>query len=136
MKDRITNFIDMESAVRQFQDAVISAYNNCLSVARWYSRNISWWNQDLTERRRKVHRLFHAAKKSGYWTDYKRYLTEYNKADRLRESPGCDNVRRLKGLLNVPDSRRFCRRMGKVQLVLSGWKTENMPKQRMRLWRN
>jgi cyclopropane fatty-acyl-phospholipid synthase-like methyltransferase len=44
---------------------------------RQYSRTISWWNQDLEERRRKVLRLFNAAKKSGYWTDYKRSLTEY-----------------------------------------------------------
>jgi hypothetical protein len=41
---------------------------------------MSWWNQDLAERRRKVRRLFNAAKKSGNWTDYKRTLTDYNKA--------------------------------------------------------
>jgi hypothetical protein len=81
MKDRITNFIDLETAARQFQDAIISAYNNsCPSVVRWYSKNIFWWNQDLAERRRKVHRLFNAAKKSGYWHDYTRHLTEYDKA--------------------------------------------------------
>jgi hypothetical protein len=81
MKDRITNFIDLQTAARQFQDANIIVHNdNCPSVARQYSRNISWWNQDLSERRRKFCRLFNAAKKSGYWTDYKRSLTEYNKA--------------------------------------------------------
>jgi hypothetical protein len=53
MEDRITNFIDLETSARQFQDAIISAYNdNCPSIARRYSRNISWWNQDLAERRR------------------------------------------------------------------------------------
>jgi hypothetical protein len=138
-KDRITNFIDLETAARQFQDAIISAYNdNCPSFAREYSRSISWWNQDLTERRRKVRRLSNAAKNSGYWTDYKRSLTQYNnKALRqAKESPGGDTVRRLKGLLNVPDSRRFSRRMGKMQLVPSSWKTENILKQRMILWRN
>jgi len=34
------------------------------------------------ERRRKVRRLFNAAKKSGNWTDYKRNVTDYNKAFR------------------------------------------------------
>jgi hypothetical protein len=80
MKDRITKFIDLETAARQFQDAINLAYNdNCPSVARRYNRNIFWWNQDLVDRRRNAHRLFNAAKKSGYWTDYKRHLTEYNK---------------------------------------------------------
>jgi hypothetical protein len=70
MKDRITNFIDLETATSQFQDAFNSAYNdNCPSVKRWYNRNIFWWNQDLADRRRNVRRLFNAAKKSGYWTD-------------------------------------------------------------------
>jgi hypothetical protein len=44
------------------------------------NRNISWWNQDLAERKRKVRRQFNAAKKSGNWTDYKRTLKGYNKA--------------------------------------------------------
>jgi hypothetical protein len=48
-------------------------------------------------------------------------------------SPGGDTVRRLKRLLNVPDSTRFSKTMGRVQLVLSSWKTENILKQRMRL---
>jgi hypothetical protein len=63
-----------------FQDAVAFAYQeNCpLTVRR--NRNMSWWNQDLAERRRKVRRLFNAAKKSGNWTDHKRTLTDYNKA--------------------------------------------------------
>jgi hypothetical protein len=35
MKDRITNFIDLENAARQFQDAVVFAYNeNCPSTMR------------------------------------------------------------------------------------------------------
>jgi hypothetical protein len=57
MKDRITNFIDLQTAARQFQDAINSAYNNCPSVVRQYNRNISWWNQDLADRRRNVCRL-------------------------------------------------------------------------------
>jgi hypothetical protein len=45
MKDNITNFIDPDTAARQFQDVINSAYNeNCPSVARRYNRNISWWN--------------------------------------------------------------------------------------------
>jgi hypothetical protein len=42
MKDRITNFIDVDCASRQFQDAIIFAYNeNCPSTMRWNSRNTS-----------------------------------------------------------------------------------------------
>jgi len=80
------------------------------------NRNISWWNQDLTERRKKVHRLFSLAKKSGNWTDYKRTLTDYNKALRQakRESRR-RHVRRLRRLQNMPDSTGFFQRTGRVQ---------------------
>jgi hypothetical protein len=81
MEDRISNCVDLETAARQLQDAITLAYNdNCPSVTRRYNRNVSWWNQDLAERRRKVRRLFNVAKKSGTWIDYKRSLTDYNKA--------------------------------------------------------
>jgi hypothetical protein len=43
-------------------------------------RNRSWWNQGLAEKRRKVRKLFNVAKMLGEWTDFKRTLTEYNKA--------------------------------------------------------
>jgi hypothetical protein len=77
MKDRMTNFTDLETASRQFHDAIVFSYKeNCPSTVT------SWWNQDLAERRRKVRWLFHAAKKSGNWTDYKRTLTDYNTAQR------------------------------------------------------
>ena len=97
MTDRITNFVDFKTAAKLFQDAIIDAYNeNCLFTVRRNNRNVSWWNQDLTERRRKVRRLFNAAKKSGNWTDYKRTLTDYNKALRQakRESWGrhCEEI--------------------------------------------
>jgi hypothetical protein len=68
MEDRITNFTDLETAARQLQDAIISAYDNRPYIARCYKRNISWWNQDLVERRRKVRRLLNVAKKSRFWT--------------------------------------------------------------------
>jgi hypothetical protein len=84
--DKITNFIDLETTARQFQDAIVLTYNeNCTFTARRKNRNISWWNQDLAERRRKVRRLINAAKKSGNWTDYKRILTDYNKAQTGQE---------------------------------------------------
>jgi len=79
--DKITNFMDLETASRQFQDAIAFAYNeNCPLTVRRNNRNICWWNQDVAERRRKVRRFFNAAKKSGNWSDYKRTLTNYNKA--------------------------------------------------------
>jgi hypothetical protein len=70
MTDRINNFADLETAAEQFQEAISSAYTeNCpLSVRRNY-RNIPWWSQDHAESRKKVRRLFNAAKKSGNWTD-------------------------------------------------------------------
>jgi tRNA U55 pseudouridine synthase TruB len=76
MKDKINDFVHLENAAEQFQDAIRSAYTeNCPLTVR-KNRNIPWWTQDLAERR-KVRRLFNAAKKSGNWTDYKRSLTEY-----------------------------------------------------------
>jgi hypothetical protein len=78
--DKITDFADLETAAEQFQDAVAFAYKeNCPLTVRRNNRNMSWWNQDLAERR-KVRRQFNAAKKSGNWTDYKRTLKGYNKA--------------------------------------------------------
>jgi hypothetical protein len=78
MKDSITNFIDLENAAKQFQDAIVFACNeNCPSTVRGNNRNTSWWNQDLAERRKKVHRLFNDVKKSGNLTDCKRTLKDY-----------------------------------------------------------
>jgi len=68
--DKISNFTDLETAAKQFQDAIVFAYKeNCPLTMRKNNRNRSWWNQDLAERRNKVHRLFNVAKKSGNWTD-------------------------------------------------------------------
>jgi hypothetical protein len=89
MTDKINNFIDLEMAANQFQEAITIAYNeNCPLTVRKNNRNMSWWNQRLAEKRRKVRKLFNVAKKSGDWTDYKRTLTDYNKALRqaIRES--------------------------------------------------
>jgi hypothetical protein len=109
MTDRITNFIDLETAAKQFQDAVTFAYNeNCPSTVRRNNRNTYWWNQDLAARRRKVRRLFNAAKKSGNWADYERTLTDYNKAlrrakgetwrrhcEEIEKAPGCARLQRI-----------------------------------------
>jgi len=81
MTDKISNFTDLETAAKQFQDAIVFAYNeNCPHTIRKNNRNTSWWNQDLVERKKKVRRLFNVAKKSENWTDYKRTLPDYNKA--------------------------------------------------------
>jgi hypothetical protein len=57
--DKISDFADLETAAKQFQDTVAFAYKeNCLLTVRRNNRNMSWWNQDLAERRRKVCRLF------------------------------------------------------------------------------
>jgi len=79
MIDKISNLTDNETASKQFQDAIFLTYNEKFPFTmRKNNRNI-WLNQDLVERRKKVHRLLNVAKKSGKWTAYKRTLIEYNK---------------------------------------------------------
>jgi hypothetical protein len=75
--DKINDFADLETAAEQFQDVTVFAYKeNCSLTVRKNNRIIPWWTQDLAERRRRVRRLFSAAKKSGNLTDYKRTLTD------------------------------------------------------------
>jgi hypothetical protein len=107
--DRINNSIDLEIDAYQFQEAITSAYNeNCPLTVRKNNRNTSWWNQGLAEERRKVRKLFNAANKSGDWTDYKRTLTDYNKAlrqakreswkrhcEEIEKAPGCARLHRI-----------------------------------------
>jgi hypothetical protein len=72
---------------------------------RWNNRNTSWWNQGLAERRRKVRRLFNAAKKSGNWTEYKRTLTDYNKA--LRQAKRGSWRRHCEEIEKAPECARL-----------------------------
>ena len=66
MTDKINNFIDLEIAADQFQEAITFAYyENCPLTVRRNIRNTSWCNQGLTVKTRKVRKLFNAAKKSG-----------------------------------------------------------------------
>jgi hypothetical protein len=122
MKDRITNFKDLETAARQFQDAIVFAYNeNCPSTVR---RTASWWNQDLAERRKKVRRLFNAAKKSGNWTDYKRTLTDYNKG--LRQAKTVSWRRHCEEIEKAPECARLQRILSKDgQRAVSSLRLEN-----------
>jgi hypothetical protein len=54
MANRMSNLADLEFAAKQFQDAIVYAYNkNCPLTIRKNNRNTSWWNQDLVERRKK-----------------------------------------------------------------------------------
>jgi hypothetical protein len=104
-KDRVTNFIDLKTAARQFQHAIVFAYNeNCPSPARRNNRNTSWWNQGLAERT-KIGRLFNAAKKSGNWTDYKRTLTDYNRA--LRQTKRESWRRHYEEIEKAPECARL-----------------------------
>jgi hypothetical protein len=80
MTNKITDYMGHETAAIQFQDAIVSAYNSCPLTARENTRKVPWWTRDLAEQRRRVRKLFSAAKKSGKWTDYKQSLTDYNKA--------------------------------------------------------
>jgi len=134
MTDKINNFTDLEIAANQLQDAIPSAYNeNCPLTVRENNRNISWWNQDLTVKRMEVCRLLNVAKKSGNWTDYKRILTDYNKA--LRQAKRESWRRHCEETEKAPDCARL-QRMGRVQLVHSSLKVENTPQQRKRSWKS
>jgi len=91
---------------------------------RWNNRNISWWNQDLAERRRKVHRLFNAVKKSGNWTDYKRTATNYNKA--LRQAKRESWRRHCEEIEKAPECARLQRILSKDgQSAVSSLQLEN-----------
>ena len=132
--DKINNFTDLEIAANQFQDAIAFAYNeNCPLTVRENNRNTILWNQDLTVKRREVRRLFNVAKKSGNWTDYKRILTDYNKA--LRQAKRESWRRHCEEIEKGPDCARL-QRMGRVQLVHSSLKMQNIPQQRKRPWRS
>jgi hypothetical protein len=73
--------------------------------------NTSWWNQSLAEKRRKVRKLFNVAKKSGGWTDYKRTLTDYNKA--LRQAKRESWTRHCEEIEKAPECARFHRILSK-----------------------
>jgi hypothetical protein len=46
MTDKISNFIELEIAADQFQEAISVAYNeNCPLTVRRNNRNTSWWNK-------------------------------------------------------------------------------------------
>jgi hypothetical protein len=112
MANRISNSADFEFAGKHFQDAIVYAYNeNCPLTVRKNYRNTLWWNQDLTERRKKVRRLFNLAKKSGNWTDYKRTLTEYNKA--LRQAKRKSWRRHCEEIAKAPECARVHRILSK-----------------------
>jgi hypothetical protein len=74
MMDKVNDFVDLETAAEEFQEA---------------TRINPGGPQELAERRRKLRRLFNAAKKAGNWTYYKRTLTEYNKALRQAKRESC-----------------------------------------------
>jgi hypothetical protein len=65
----------------------------------------------LQKKRRIVRRLFNAAKKSGNWTDYKRTLTEYNKA--LRQAKRESWMRHCEEIKKAPECARLHRILSK-----------------------
>jgi hypothetical protein len=112
MTDKINNFIDLEIVADQFQEAITFSYNeNCPLIVRRNNRNTSWWNQGLAEKRRKVCKLFKAAKKSGDWTDCKRTLTDYNKA--LRQAKRESWRRHCEEIEKAPECARLHRILSK-----------------------
>jgi hypothetical protein len=112
MANRISHSADLEFAAKHFQDAIVYACNeNCTLTVRKNNRKTSWWNEDLAERRKKVHRLFSLAKKSGNWTDYKRSLTEFNKA--LRQAKRESWRRHCEEIEKAPECARLHRILSK-----------------------
>ena len=125
MTDKINNFTELEIASNQLQDAIVFAYNeNCPLTVRRNDRNTSWWNQDLTVKRRKVRRLFIVAKKSGNGTDYKRTLTDYNKV--LRQAKRESWRRHCEEIEKAPECTRLHRILSKdEQSTISSIQLEN-----------
>ena len=72
---------------------------------------MSWWNQGLAVKSRKVRKLFNAAKKSGDWTDYKRTVTDYNKA--LRQAKRESGRRHCEEIEKAPECARLHRILSK-----------------------
>jgi hypothetical protein len=101
------------------------AYNeNCPLTVRRSTRNTPWWNQDLAVKKKKVRRLFNVAKKSGNWTDYKRTLTEYNKA--LRKAKRESWRRHCEEIEKAPECARLHRILSKdEQSAISSIEFEN-----------
>jgi alpha-galactosidase/6-phospho-beta-glucosidase family protein len=112
MKDKINKCTVLEMAASQFQDEFAYAYyeNSPLTV-RGNTRNTHWWNADLAEKRRKVRRLFNVAKQSVNWTDYKRTLTDYNKA--LRQAKRESWRRHCEEIEKAPECARLHRILSK-----------------------
>jgi hypothetical protein len=76
------------------------------------------------ERKRKVHRLFNVAKKSGNWTDYKRTLNDYNKA--LRQAKAQSWRRHYEEIEKAPECARLQRILSKDgQSAVSSLRLEN-----------
>ena len=125
MTDKISNCTDLETVAKQFQDAIVFAYNeNCPLTVRRNNRNISWWNHDLAKRRKKVRRLFNAAKRSGNKTDCKRTLTDYNKA--LRQATRESWRRHCEEIEKAPECARLRRILSKdVRSAVSSIQLEN-----------
>ena len=106
ISDKTRDCTDLEIAAQQFQDAVAFAYNeNCPRIVRRNNTDTSWWNQDLAVKRREVRKLFNIAKKSGNWTDYKRNLTDYNKA--LRQAKRESWRRHCEEIEKTPECARL-----------------------------
>ena len=125
MTDKIKNFTDLEIATNQLQDAIAYAYNeNCPLTVKKKNRNTSWWNQDLAVKRRNVRRLFNVTKKLGNWTDYKRTLTDYNKA--LRQAKRESWRRHCEEIEKAPECARLLRILSKdEQSVISSIQLKN-----------
>jgi len=125
MTDKINNFIDLEIAADQFQEAITFACNeNYPLTVRRKNRNTSWWNQGLAEKRRKVIKLFNSTKKSGDLTDYKRNLTDYNKA--LRQAKIESWKRHCEEIEKAPEYARLHRILSKdEQSTIGSIKLEN-----------
>ena len=125
ISDKTHDCTDLEIAAQQFQDAVAFAYNeNCPLIVRRNNTNTSWWNQDLAVKRREVRKLFNVAKKSGNWTDYKRNLTDYNKA--LRQAKRESWRRQCEEIEKTPECARMHKILSKDGLsVISSIQLEN-----------
>jgi hypothetical protein len=77
MTDKIINWIDLETAARQFQDAIVFAYNENFPLTVRSTRKRRDGIETL-QRTGGFRKVFNAAKNSGNWTVYK--SLDYNKS--------------------------------------------------------
>lgn len=66
---------------------IIPAYQSTSPLKQKVTdRKVPWLNQELSQKRAEIRKLFNRAKRSGNWDEYREALTEYNIELRIAKS--------------------------------------------------